>query len=342
MVKVLLSGDGFVTVDVLARALARHLPEAETVSLANEWPLEPVGDVGGVREAQGDEERLIEALRGCDVCFTHTQPVTEKVLAASPDLTMVTVCRGGPVNADADAATEHGVLLTFTPGRNATATAEHSVAMIMAAVRQIPQRHAELVTGEWRGDYYLYDQVGPEIAGSTVGLVGYGAIGSRVAAIMMALGARVVVYDPYLSVDLPSGVERVEDLDALLAQSSIVTIHARETAENRGLIGARELALMPAGSILVNCARGGLLDYDALCDVLDSGHLFAAACDVLPFEPLPPDHRILRTPRLTVTPHLAGASRQAAELAADIGAADIAAFVRGERPRYVANPTVLG
>ncbi len=92
----------------------------------------------------------------------------------------------------------------------------------------------------------------------------------------------------------------------------------------------------------MNCARGGLLDYAALCDALDSGHLFAAACDVLPFAPLPPDHRILRTPRLTVTLHLAGASRQAAELAADIGAADIAAFVRGERPRYVANPTVLG
>lgn len=172
--------------------------------------------------------------------------------------------------------------------------------------------------------------------------MGYGAIGSRVAAIMIALGARVVVYDPYLGVELRSGVERVGELDALLAQSSIVTIHARETAGNRGLIGARELALMPAGSILVNCARGGLLDYAALCDALDSGHLFAAACDVLPFEPLPPDHRILRTPRLTVTLHLAGASRQAAELAADIGAADIAAFVRGERPRYVANPTVLG
>lgn len=342
MVKVLLSGDGFVTVDVLARALASQLPEADTVTLANEWPLKPVGDVAGVREAQGDEERLIEALRGCDVCFTHTATRHREGARGVPGPENGHRLRRGPVNADADAATRHGVLLTFTPGRNATATAEHSVAMIMAAVRQIAQRHGELVSGEWRGDYYLYDQVGPEIAGSTVGLVGYGAIGSRVAAIMVALGARVLVFDPYLSVDLPAGVERVGDLDALLGQSSIVTIHARETAENRGLIGARELALMPAGSILVNCARGGLLDYDALCDALDSGHLFAAACDVLPFEPLPPDHRILRTPRLTVTPHLAGASKQAAELAADIGAADIAAFVRGERPRYVANPTVLG
>lgn len=341
MVKVLLAGDLFVTPQVLADALARHVPDAETSVLQGDFPETPLANYGGVKEAVGDEDELIAALQGVDVCFTHTHPLSAKVLAACPDLKMVTVCRGGPVNADLGAATEHGVLVSFTPGRNATATAEHSVAMILAAVRQIAQRHSELTSGEWRGDYYRYEQVGPELSGGTAGLVGYGAIGSRVAGVLLALGMKVRVYDPYLSGDLPAGVEKVESLHDLLASADLLTIHARLTAENAGLIGAREIALMPAGSVLVNCARGGLLDYDALCDALDSGHLYAAACDVLPFEPLPPDHRILRTPRLTVTPHLAGASKQAAHLAAEIGAADIAAFLRGDRPKHVANPEVL-
>lgn len=341
MVKVLLAGDLFVTPQVLADALARHLPEAQTAVLQGAFPELPLTEIGGVHEAVGDEDELIAALRGVDVCFTHTHPLTERVIANSPDLKLITVCRGGPVNADRDAATRHGVALTFAPGRNATATTEHSVAMILAAVRQIAQRHGELTDGQWRGDYYRYEQVGPELAGETAGLVGYGAIGSRVARILVAFGMRVRVFDPYLRGELPDGVERAADLDGLLASARVVTLHARLTDENRGLIGAREIALMPPGSVLVNCARGGLLDYDALCDALDSGHLYAAACDVLPSEPLPPDHRILRTPRLTVTPHLAGASKQAAQLAADIGAADIAAFARGGRPLHLANPEVM-
>ncbi|MGO1561868.1 MAG: 2-hydroxyacid dehydrogenase [Actinomycetaceae bacterium] len=336
MANVLLAGDAFVTPDVLGSALALTVPDAATTTLVNEWPATAFSSIGEVHEAQGDEDKLIEALQGVEVAFTHTFPFTEKVLAASPSLRLITVCRGGPVNVNAEAAARHGVTVTFTPGRNATATAEHSVAMILAAVRQVAQRHGELVAGEWRGDYYRYEQVGPEVRGSTVGLVGYGAIGARVAHVLLALGARVVVFDPYVDAStLEDGIELVAELDDLLRQSNILTIHARLTEATQGLIGAREIGLLPAGAVLVNCARGGLLDYDALCDALDSGHLYAAACDVLPFEPLPADHRILSTPRLTVTPHLAGASKQAAELAASIGAADIAKFLAGERPEHV-------
>ena len=104
---------------------------------------------------------------------------------------------------------------------------------------------------------------------------------------------------------------------------------------------AEALALMPAYSVFVNCARGELVDYDAVCDALDSGHLFAAGFDVLPAEPLPLDHRLMSTPRVVLTPHLAGASKEAARLAARIGAADIAAFIRGERPAHLANPNAF-
>ncbi|MFC7101518.1 NAD(P)-dependent oxidoreductase [Nonomuraea rubra] len=184
----------------------------------------------------------------------------------------------------------------------------------------------------WRGDYYMYDHVGPELEGNTVGLVGYGAIGRRVARMLAGFGANVLVHDPY--VDAPNGV----GLPELLERSLFVSLHARATPETAGLIGAAELAAMPEGSVLVNCARGALLDYDALCDALDSGHLFGAAMDVFPEEPIPQGSRLLTTPNLVMTPHLAGASKETAMKAAAIVAADVARYVRGEPLAHVANP----
>ena len=288
MVKILLAGDHFITTEVLSDAIARHVPDADLVALLSGFPEEPFRSVGGVDEVTGDEDALISALEGCTAAITHTHPFTRRVFESAPDLQVLTVCRGGPVNVDLAAATDHGVTVTYVPGRNAIATAEHTVALILAAARQVAQRHSELIGGTWASDYYRYDKAGAELAASTLGLVGFGAVGARVARTCDALGMRVLVFDPYLTDDLPAPYERADALDDLLASSAVVTLHARLTPETRGMIGRRELALMPQGSILVNCARGGLLDYDALCDALEGGHLFAAACDVFPVEPLPP------------------------------------------------------
>jgi D-3-phosphoglycerate dehydrogenase len=222
--------------------------------------------------------------------------------------------------------------VTFAPGRNAVATAEHTLAMLLAATRRIPQTHADLAAGVWRGDYYTYDNVGPELEGNTVGLVGYGAIGRRVARMLEGFGANVLVHDPYVAA--PNSV----GLPELLERSLFVSLHARATPETAGLIGATEIAAMPKGSVLVNCARGALLDYDALCDALDSGHLFGAAMDVFPEEPIPQGSRLLTTPNLVMTPHLAGASKETAMKAAAIVAADVARYVRGEPLAHVATP----
>lgn len=341
MVKVLLAGDGFVTNSVLSDALSRHVPDAQTSQITGPWPDTPLTDFGDVTEAAGDEDELIAALNGVTVAFSHTHGFTRKVIENSPDLKMITICRGGPVNVSIPAATEHGVLVTRTPGRNATATTEHTIAMIMAAVRQVAQRHEELRAGNWRGDLYRYELVGPEVRGKTVGLVGYGAVGSRVAQILQAMGAKVAVFDPYLKPEqLADGIELVGGLNDLMSRSHIVSIHARETKDNFHMIGAEQIAALPEGAVLVNCARGGLLDYDALCDALDSGHLYSAACDVLPSEPLPDGSRLLTTPNLTMTPHLGGASKQAAELAAEIGAEDIARFLGKVPTVHAVNPDV--
>ncbi|MEV0715373.1 2-hydroxyacid dehydrogenase [Asanoa sp. NPDC050611] len=324
--RILLAGDHFVTNDLLAAALGEG-HDLRTLTLP--WPHTPFGPVAEVDEASGDEDELIAALSGVEIAVTQMAPFTARVLAAADALRLVVVCRGGPVNVNLDAAAAAGVQVRTTPGRNAVAAAEHTVALMLAALRQIPDRHAGVRAGQWRSDLYALDQVGGELAGSTVGLVGYGAIGRRVGRILSAFDARVLVHDPYAD----PAIDPV-DLPELLDRSAVVSLHARLTPETTGMIGAAELARLPRGAVLVNTARGGLLDYTAVADALDSGHLGAAAFDVFEAEPLPADSRLRTAPRVVLTPHLAGATRQTAERAATQAAAAVREFLGtvGARP----------
>ncbi|MBM7442761.1 2-hydroxyacid dehydrogenase [Streptomyces sp. HB132] len=340
MTTILTAGDHFVRNSLFADSLRQVAPEATFRELTLPWPVEPFGPVAEVHEASGTEDQLIEALDGADICVTQMAPLTERVLDASPGLRLFCVGRGGPVNANLAAATRHGVAVTFAPGRNATATAEHTVALMLAATRRVPATHQDLTEGVWRGDYYRYDRVGPELEGGTVGIVGYGAIGSRVARIVRGFGARVLVADPYVS-EADLGTAELVDLPELMRRASFVTVHARATPKTEGLLSRELIGLMPPGGVLVNCARGSLLDYDAVCDALDEGRLFGAAFDVFPEEPLPAGSRLRRTPGVVMTPHLAGASKQTAHNAAALVADEVARFLTGRAPAHCANPEVL-
>jgi D-3-phosphoglycerate dehydrogenase len=326
-VHVLIAGDHFVTNDLVADALRGRIGAdftAKTLTLP--WPHVPFGPVAEVDEASGDEDELIAALSGVQVAITQMAPFTARVVAAAAGtLRLVVVCRGGPVNVNLAAAAAAGVEVRTTPGRNAVAAAEHTIALMLAALRQIPDRHAGVRAGEWRSDLYALDQVGTELAGSTVGLVGYGAIGRRVGRMLAAFDARVLVHDPYADPATLDGATQV-GLTELLDRSAVVSLHARLTAETSGLVGAAELARLPRGAVLVNTARGGLLDYGAVVDALESGQLGAAAFDVFDTEPLPAGSRLLTAPRVVLTPHLAGATRQTAERAARQAAEAVAAF----------------
>ncbi|MGW7291297.1 NAD(P)-dependent oxidoreductase [Streptomyces xiamenensis] len=339
-IPVLAAGDGFVLNRLLTDAL--HAtgggPGAWRVrELELPWPHVPFGPVGEVVEASGSEDGLIEALAGVRVCLTQMAPLTRRVLRACPDLELFAVSRGGPVNANLAAAAEHGVAVTFAPGRNAASTAEHTVGLMLAAMRRIPQAHAGVLAGRWDSAQFAYEATGLEIEGSTVGLVGAGAVGGRVAAALTALGARVLVADPYADpAALPAGVRLVE-LPELLASSGVLSLHARLTPETAGMIGAAELAALPPGAVLVNCARGGLLDYAALADALREGRLFAAALDVYDEEPLPAGHPLRGAPNLVLTPHLAGASRAVARRAARMVAAEADRWRRGKPLLHRAN-----
>ncbi|GGW18266.1 oxidoreductase [Streptomyces capoamus] len=328
--RVVAAGDHFVLPSLITAALAREA-DCAVRELTLGWPLEPFGPVAEVNEASDAEDELIAALDDAEVLVTQMGPVTERVLAACPRLRLVVVCRGGPVNVNLEAAARHGVRVCFAPGRNAAATAEFTVGLLLAALRRIPHAHDLLARqGSWAGaSYYTYAHSGLELEDLPVGLVGYGAVGSRVARVLCAFGARVSVYDPYVRGEV-HGL-RVSALDELLRRSAVVTLHARLTAETRGLLGARELALLPPGAVVVNAARGPLLDEDALCDALAEGRLSAAALDTFAREPLPPDSRLRAlSDRVVLTPHLGGASRAVAEKAARIAAAEVGRWVRGE------------
>lgn len=339
--RILAAGDHFVLPSIIVEQLEELLPGGYTYrSLTLPWPHEPFGPVGNVEEASGTEEQLIEQLIGVGVCVTQMAPFTSTVIDQSSSLRMIGVTRGGPVNIDLEAATERGVVVCNAPGRNATAAAEYAVALILALARRIPQAHISMVEGAWRGDFYAFDECGLEIGGSTVGIIGYGEIGRRVARLVHAFGASILLHDPYATEDALDVPAELVDLPDLLHRSKIVTLHARATSETQAMIDAEALALMPPGSLLVNSARGALVDIEAVCDALEVGHLGGAAFDVFEVEPLPQHHRIRGLDRVVLSPHLAGASQKTAIAGARIIAEEIGRFVQGEPLHHCLNPSV--
>ena len=336
--KLLVIGDHFISPNLMRSKLGELADRFEIVEASTPFPLEPFRDIAEVREASGSEEQMIEVLQGVSICIAHHAPLTERIMRQTPDLKLFIVCRGGPVNVNVPAATKHGIAIAYTPARNAAATAEHTVALMLSALRGIPAADAAIRRGAWKGDY-TWETAGFELETATVGLIGYGAIGRIVGRILDGFGAKVVVYDPFAQIDPAENVEQVS-LDDLLERSNAVSLHARETKESRGILGREQIARLRKGSVVVNCARGSLMDYDALADALRSGHLFAAAADVFPAEPLPADSPLLQLPNFIMTPHIAGGTRQAAEKAAAIAAQELRLYLDGKPLRYCANPEV--
>ncbi len=330
--KLLLIGDHFISPALMRSKLGDLADRFEIVEAMTPFPLEPFRDIAEVREASGSEEQMIDLLQEVSFCIAHHAPLTRHIIEQSPELKLFIVCRGGPVNVNVPAATEHGITIAYTPARNAAATAEHTIAMTLSALRGIPAADAAIRRGEWNGDY-TYETAAFELETATVGLIGYGAIGRIVARILRGFGARVVIYDPYATIDAMDGVEQ-RSLDDLLAVTNVVSLHARETPESKGILGHAQIARLQRGSIVVNCARGSLMDYDAIAEALKSGQLFAAAADVFPVEPLPAHSALLQLPNFIFTPHLAGGTRQAAEKATIIASEELRLFLSGKPLRY--------
>lgn len=288
----------------------------------------------GLKEYFGTPEAVIDLVGDAEIFVTHLAPVSRGVMESLPNLKLIAVSRGGPVNIDVDAAKDHGITIVNTPGRNASAVAEFTLGAILAETRMIRVGHEALRQGEWRGDLYRADRTGRELNEMTIGVIGYGDIGKKVVRLLRAFGSRVLVHDPYVQIsqsDRKDGVEHVA-FDALLEQSDVVTLHPRVTEETTQMMNAEAFSRMKKGATFINTARGPLTDYDALYDALSSGHLQGAMLETFAVEPVPPDWPLLQLPNVTLTPHIAGASVRTVTFAAEQAAEEVRRYLNGEPP----------
>ncbi len=251
-----------------------------------------------------NEDDLIARLRPAEIALNirSSSRFTERVFAACPQLRLVSIWGTGTDHVDLDAAARHGVTVANTPGVSARSIAEHTLALLFAAVRRIPQLDAATRRGEWARGLSM------ELYGKTCGVIGYGAVGREFARLAVAIGMRVVIWT--LHPDRYPNVSFV-DLQELYRTSDVVSVHLRLSPETKGAIHAPQLASMKPGSILINTARGAIVDESALLHALSAGPLAAAALDVFAQEPLPPHHPLTKLDNVVLTPHCAGITPEA-------------------------------
>jgi D-3-phosphoglycerate dehydrogenase len=282
------------------------------------------------------ESGLGEAIGGFDALIVRSQTkVTAEVLDRAERLKVIGRAGIGLDNVDVDAATRRGILVVNAPQSNVVSAAEHTIALLLAQARNIPQAHAALKAGGWeRGTFQ-----GVELNGKTLGIVGLGRVGAMVAHRAAAFDMRVVAFDPYVSRERAKavGVELMPNLEALLVQSDFVTIHLPRSPETDALIGERELALMKPGARIVNTARGGIVDERALVKALRDGKLGGAALDVFTQEPIPAAHPLLVFDEVVVTPHLGASTREAQDKAGTAIAEMVRLALHGEYVPYAVN-----
>ncbi len=251
---------------------------------------------------QADRAGLAAALPAVEVIWHVLEPITAAHIAAAPRLRLIQKVGVGVDTIDLDAARAAGVAVCNLPGTNTPAVAEHALALMLAVLRQVTAFDRETRAGTgWGWPLARQSRLG-EIGGRTVGLVGYGAVGRRLGPLLVAFGARVVYAEP---APVAGAVGEHVPLDRLLAEADIVSLHVPLTPATRGLIDAARIARMKRGAILVNTARGGLVDAGALASALSSGHLGGAGLDVFPGEPLDPASPLLAAPNTVLTPHVA-------------------------------------
>ena len=276
---------------------------------------------------KGDD--LKQALQGVHgLAVRSATKVTAEVLAAAPSLKVVGRAGIGVDNIDLRAAKQHGVLVMNTPTGNAVTTAEHALALLMSLARHVPQATASMKAGKWEKKKFE----GRELCDKTLGLLGLGNIGRIVADRAQGLKMRVIAHDPIVPVEAAAklGVELVT-VDELFRRADFLSLHAPLNNTTRNLLNAEAFAKMKPDVLIVNAARGGIVDEPALCEAIQAGRVAGAAFDVFVEEPLPKDHPLLALDRVIVTPHLGASTVEAQEKVAVEVAEQIAAYlVRGE------------
>ena len=283
-------------------------------------------------------EELLEAIGEYDALVVRSATkVTAAVIERGENLKVIGRAGIGLDNVDVDAATRHGVLVVNAPQSNVLSAAEHTMALLLAQARNIPQAHAALASGSWERERWQ----GVELHGKTLGIIGLGRVGTLVAQRASSFGMRLVAYDPYVAPARAQqmGVTLVETVGDLCARADFITIHMPRTPETVGLVGAKELAQVRPGVRIVNTARGGLIDEAALVEALESGRVGGAAVDVFENEPVT-EHPLFRFSNVVVTPHLGASTAEAQDKAGLAIAEQVLLALRGEFVPYAVNVDV--
>ena len=345
--RILVLGDSYCPASALGPAftdLARH----HTVDLGDvtdepTWQPTTPSELR-LREYLGTPRQVISRLAGHDVLVVQGAPVSDEVLDASPTLQLVCCARGGPVNVDVQAATERGIPVVTTPGKNADAVADLTLGLMIALARRLPDATRFIDGGaEFGHDNYEGSKwFGHDLAGHTLGLIGYGQVGSRVARRALAFGLQLLVFDPFVDPEVirAPGIEPC-DLPRLLAGSDFISLHARLTPDSRGMLGSAAFAAMRPGAYLINTARHELVDEAALEAAMAAGRLGGLALDLATPSPEVGRHPLLAYPNVVILPHLGGSTVETLRHGGEMAAADIERFLAGVPMQNVANRAAL-
>ncbi len=292
-------------------------------------------------EAVSPPEGLEEYAAGADILVTHLSPVPARVIAGASSLQLIGCARSAWENVAAAAANARNIPILYCPHSKVSTAADFAIGMLLMEGRGMARSHQQMSQGIWDTTFSFFGN-SMSLTGNTVGLVGFGNIARAVAQRLKGFEVTTLVYDPFQPANTvrAQGCEPVS-LDELLSRSDFVLMMARVSEESRGMIGRRELGLMKPTAYFVNTARGGLVDYAALREALAQGKIAGAALDVFDVEPIPPGDPLLKMENVSLSPHVAGVSREGYRRSAQDLARDITAFLDRNKPRFVANPQTL-
>lgn len=279
----------------------------------------------------------LERMRDADIVYVNKTPITEEILAGCPKLKMIGILATGYNIVDVEACRRRGIPVCNVPGYSTMAVAQMTFALLLEMTQQVGRHSSAVHGGAWQScpDFCFWETALTELAGKTFGIIGYGAIGQAVGRIALAFGMKLLV-TARSPKTVPEGAKYVS-LEALLSESDIVSLHCPQTAENAGLIGEAALGRMKDGAILLNTARGGLIEEAAVAEALKSGKLAFYGADVVSREPISPTNPLLGAPNCFLTPHIAWAPRQTRIRLHHIAAENLRLFLEG-KPQNVVNP----
>lgn len=311
MAKCLAIADLFIDQEMMENGLALLKEKGITVEVKN-WQhedLEALQKDNITLEKQGSEavdlsEELLAGIEEYDYIITQFAPIGKKVIDRAKNLKFIGVLRAGIENVNRSYAEEKGITVFNTPGRSETSVSEYAVGLMLSEIRNIARADRKLRNGEWE-KYYPNGVLAPELKESVVGLVGYGAIGQKVANLVRPFGGKIIFFDDYFTGETP---DTQVSLEELVRQADIISMHYRLTPETKNMLNKEHFKKMKSNAVVINSARSGLINEQDLIEALQTKEITGAAVDVFEQEPLPADHPYLTLENVTITPHIAGST----------------------------------